>query len=64
MTLPRPAFIVGCIVLIAAAGCSSSTQKRISQTGSARNAVAVGMRAYSLTTATRSKVCRRAGRLR
>ena len=42
MTLPRPAFIIGCIALIAAAGCSSSTQKRISQTV-ARNAVAVGM---------------------
>jgi hypothetical protein len=43
MKRPRPAFVIGCVALIAAAGCSSGTKRDISQTV-ARNAVAVGMK--------------------
>lgn len=54
MELPRAAFIIGGVALVATAGCSSSTKEDISQLV-ARNAVAVGMkkefsdRAHSLS---------------
>jgi hypothetical protein len=43
MKPPRPAFIIGCVALLAAAGCGSSAAKDVSQTV-ARNAVALGMK--------------------
>jgi cytochrome c556 len=43
MKLGRPISIIGCIGLLAAAGCGSSAQRDVSQTV-ARNAVAVGMK--------------------
>ncbi len=43
MKLRGAACAIGCVALVATAGCSSGTKKDISQ-GVARNAVAVGMK--------------------
>ena len=43
MKLRGPAWAIGCMALVATAGCSSDTKKDISQSV-ARNAVAVGMK--------------------